>query len=306
MEQQTGLILKHDFDNKALNAIRTGSVKEGLGIGIDKVDEHLRFKKGQFVMINGHDNVGKTDWVLWYFVVLAKKHGLKFDIFSSENTSASVKTKIIQFWTGRKLLGMREEDFYRYSLEITNSFNFFRNDLILGAKEILNACRQTESSAVLIDPFNSLKVETANKHKEDYEICSEIRVFCNQTKKSVYVNAHLVTEAARRVYPKDHPNAGHLSPPEKADTEGGQKFANRADDFISIHRMTQHEQDWNKTEVHIRKVKETMTGGGVTMRDSPMKFKLENYSSFTIDGVDALSKPEPEQTQAKLTRNYDY
>ena len=63
-----------------LDNIREGRVKMGLGIGDDMSDQYLRYKQGQFVMINGADNTGKTTWILWYFVVLALKHKITFDI----------------------------------------------------------------------------------------------------------------------------------------------------------------------------------------------------------------------------------
>ena len=81
---------------------------------------------------------------------------------------------------------------------------------------------------------------------------------------------------------------GNLRPGEKADTEGGQKFANRADDFWSIHRMTQHPELWSTTEVHVRKVKETITGGSTTQRDSPILMKWENHCRYTINGKNPL------------------
>ena len=48
--------------------IKYGRVKEGLKIGIPEIDEFLRYKQGNFNLIIGHANVGKTYWVLWYFL----------------------------------------------------------------------------------------------------------------------------------------------------------------------------------------------------------------------------------------------
>ena len=62
--------------------------------------------------------------------------------------------------------------------------------------------------------------------------------------------------------------------PNKADTEGGQKVANKSDDFITIHRITQHPTDWMITEVHVRKIKDTETGGRPTSLDMPVKFEM--------------------------------
>jgi len=49
--------------------------------------------------------------------------------------------------------------------------------------------------------------------------------------------------------------------------------ANKADDFLTIHRITQHPTDWMITEVHVRKIKDTETGGRPTTLDNPIKFE---------------------------------
>ena len=46
-------------DLQYLEDFRTGKIKQGLGIGCD-LDNHIRFKKSQLVIFQGHDNVGKT------------------------------------------------------------------------------------------------------------------------------------------------------------------------------------------------------------------------------------------------------
>ena len=285
-----------------VEGLRSGAIKRGLGIGDKVADQHLAYKPEQLVFINGHDNVGKTDWILWYFCVLSKKYNLKWDIFSAENSIGSLKVKIAQFLTGINIFKIPELQLHRTFDEMSEMFNFIRNDRLFDAKQILEVSSGTKSNGLLIDPYNSLKGMGLgnNKHEEDYEICALMRIFCKQTHKSLYVNTHLVTEAARKKFPKDHVNEGHLMPPEKADTEGGQKFANRADDFISIHRMTQHATAFNVTEVHVRKVKETLTGGSVTPREAPLLFTMQDYCKFTIGGNNVLAKNETQQTITTL------
>lgn len=274
-----------------LEEVRLDKVPKGLGIGVESFDQYVQWKQGQFNMVNGHDNVGKTDTILWYFTNLARKHNKKFDLFSSENTYRSIYTKIFNFWTGKRLdrdFKGDEKGFKRVLNEITDCFNIIPNDKRYSAKQILDISTNTNADGLLIDPFNSLMTETGNKHQEDYDICADIRIFCTQTNKTTFVNAHLVTQAARNVFPKDHDYEGNLKPPEKADTEGGQKFANRADDFWTVHRMTQHPERWNITELHVRKVKETITGGSVTPRDTPIELKWEDHCKYFVGGVNPI------------------
>jgi hypothetical protein len=284
-----------------LDNIREGRVKLGLGIGDELSDNHLRYKQGQFVMVNGADNTGKTTWILWYFVVLALKHKITFDIYSAENSIASLKRDIMQFMTGKTLNKLTDLEYRRAFDEMNHYFKFIRNDIIYNIKELLAISAQSDSKCLLIDPWNSLKGSGGNKHEEDYEACGEIRVFCNTKKKSVYVNAHLVTEAARKKYAKDHEYEGHQMPPSKSDTEGGQKFANRCDDFITIHRMTQFEARKNFTEIHVRKVKETITGGSVTPLDRPLIFKMWNFTRFEVGERNPIANETGQGTPVQQT-----
>jgi hypothetical protein len=67
---------------------------------------------------------------------------------------------------------------------------------------------------------------------------------------------------------------GYICAPQKADTEGGGKVANKADDFMTIHRKTQHPTDWMITEIHVRKIKDTETGGMPTPLNNPILFEM--------------------------------
>jgi hypothetical protein len=51
---------------------RDGNIKHGLEIG-NGLDEFIRFKRKQVCIILGHDNVGKTYFINWYFLTLALK-----------------------------------------------------------------------------------------------------------------------------------------------------------------------------------------------------------------------------------------
>ena len=90
--------------------------------------------------------------------------------------------------------------------------------------------------------------------------------------------------------------------PNKADTEGGGKFSNRADDFITIHRHTQHPSDFNITEIHVRKIKETETGGRPTLKDDPIKFKMERGIYGFFDPATGFN-PLSDEASKKLREN---
>ena len=67
-----------------LNDLRTGKTKEGEKIGVDAIDKYLRFKQGNFVVVLGHANVGKTTLILYLMLMFAKRLGKRWLVFSSE------------------------------------------------------------------------------------------------------------------------------------------------------------------------------------------------------------------------------
>ena len=63
---------------KKLLDIKHGRVKEGLKIGVPDIDEYLRYKQGNFNLLIGHANVGKTTVIMYLFVIWALKHKKRF------------------------------------------------------------------------------------------------------------------------------------------------------------------------------------------------------------------------------------
>jgi len=115
-------------------------------------------------------------------------------------------------------------------------------------------------------------------HEYDYEAISEMLTMANANGIAVWLNAHAVTEAQRMKGPDGLPIA-----PFAEQTEGGGKFVNRADDFVTFHRKIQHpDAAMRRTvEMHVRKIRETETGGSPTSLDNPLMFEC-NFDRNTF------------------------
>lgn len=288
-----------------LASVRNGTLEQGLGIGC-YLDNYLRFKYGTFNLIMGQANVGKTDWIIWYLTCLTIKHKLSWLVFSSENSIGSLKRKILQFWTGSDLDKLSDEQFNRANFKMNNYFKFVNTDQLYTAQDLLNIFDQNkyQFEGAVIDPYNSLVVPPmVNQHTYDYEMASKIRLFCKRNNKTIYILAHAVTESLRKVHQKDHHYAGLPMPPNEADIEGGGKWANRADDFIVIHRYKAHESEWMITHVHVKKVKETETGGKPTFLDHPVHC-YKYFNSFTVMQVDPIKDLEVLPKPLPVNRNF--
>jgi len=284
------MILKDNETLNYLNAYNEGKIKKGLDVGC-LLDDFIRYKKGSFTMINGLDNVGKTRWILWYFLCLTKKHKLKWIIWSGENRAGQLKRDLIEMLTGEKLNNLLKSKVDHLNNKISKYFKIIDNSKLYSHKDLLNIFKKSDANGCLIDPFTGLNHDRrVNQFERNYQFCNDVREFCNQTGKTIYVNSHPQTEAARRVFPSDHVLAGHIQDPKKSDTEGGQSFANRADDFITIHRLISHPKLWNQTLIHIRKIKDTETGGKISFLDEPLVFDYNFGMGFTIGGINPLKQ----------------
>lgn len=271
-----------DYDDY-LQQVRDGTLKQGLTTGSPYLDEFFLFKEGNLVMTNGHDNTGKSVFTWWLLLLAAMYHGWRGIIFSSENTLGAFMRKMIQFYWGKSLYGKYAMNDMEYKIAkdfIEKHFALIKaQEDLYNYKDIINMVKKARKSLKydygMIDPYNSLKIDLSgfsklSTHEYHYEALSEIKSYGQQNNFGWFVNHHAVTAALRaKDGEKKYPVA-----PQKADTEGGGKVSNKADDFITIHRITQHPTDWMVTELHVRKIKDTETGGRVTPIDSPVKFEM--------------------------------
>tara|TARA_R110000803_G_scaffold13153_3_gene37150 strand:+ start:2896 stop:3765 length:870 start_codon:yes stop_codon:yes gene_type:complete len=281
-------------------------VKQGYDFGHYKIDEHLRFKRGNFNIILGHNNVGKTTVILFLMVLQSVNNNLKWLVFSSENTPESIAIKIIQFYLGKPINKVEEDELQKAMMFMMGHFiimdadkkMYSYRDLIEEATDINN---EEGIDGFLIDPYNSLKKEpkmyqALGGHEYDYEVATAFRNWAKQQKVSIWVNTHAVTSALRNKYPKDHEYAGMTKPPSVGDVEGGGKWGNRADDMWIIDRLISHPSLWMYTHIHCVKVKETETGGKPTPYEEPIQIRMKPGSAgFELDGESLLATAEKVQ-----------
>ena len=279
-------ISSDDDDFRWIDDYAQGKIQLGLSTGDARLDDYFRYKK-EFVIINGHSNVGKTTTALYLIANAAVRHGWKWVIYSSENRTASVKMTLMQFAVNKKVGDMnyfeRKEAYKwvgKHFTIISNAQTYSYSDIILFMEKIM---RQQEADAIFVDPYNSLKLDMRNNglqtHDYHYEAASEFLTFSKAHNVAVWLNMHAVTEAQRRKGEDGLPIA-----PYAEDTEGGGKFVNRADCFLTIHRKVQSQDPSIRklSELHVRKVREVETGGQPTPLDEPHKFVMNlSHTGFT-------------------------
>jgi hypothetical protein len=294
------MIIKVKEQINKLNAIRKGEFKEGLGLGIPDIDEHFRFKPTNFNVILGHANVGKTTVILYLMLAYSKKHDLRWLIFSSENEAYSILRKMVEYLEGLPINKISEDTMLERLSWLDDHFKIIDTNELYSYKKLLDLAGQIKDAwnydGLLIDPYNSLikdreLLKSVGGHEYDYQATTEMRIFCKTRQVSIWLNTHASTDALRKTHNDKHEYAGHPVPPMASDVEGGGKFVNRADDFIVIHRYIQHATDWMFSMIHIRKIKDTDTGGRPTSLDHPIRMRsVPNNVGFSIEGENILHK----------------
>ena len=281
-------ISSDDEDFRWIDDYANGRIPVGLDTGDAKLDDYFRYKK-EFLIMNGHSNVGKTTFALYMMVNSAVRHGWKWVVYSSENRTASLKMTLMQFAVNRKIGDMTFDQRKKAYKWINEHFTVISNNQVYSYSDILvfleKIVRQQECDAVFVDPYNSLKLEMSQNggspHDYHYQAASEFLTFSTANDVAVWLNMHAVTEAQRRKGDDGLPIA-----PFAEDTEGGGKFVNRSDCFLTIHRKVQAPDHNVKktTELHVRKVRETETGGQPTPIDDPISFTMNtSHTAFRIN-----------------------
>lgn len=295
-EIEAYLSSKEEIDNY-LHQWRTGTFKRGLTTGIDSLDRYFLFKEGNFNVFNGFDNVGKST-TLWYLILLSVlRHDWNWVIYSAENSNGAVLKRLIEFYWSEKIDMLTTEQFLQAKNFLNERITIINNKQLYNFKDILFICdnlkKEKNIKGCLIDPYNGLKIDLSDSsklstHEYHYEAASEMQMYAKKNNICIYLNCHVVTSALRL-----------KTAPMKADTEGGGKFANKADDFITIHRETQDPQTWMQTQLHIRKIKELETGGGYTPLDLPYLLIMNpNGCGFRdANGIDPIRKYHNERNR---------
>ena len=291
------MILKSGHSTKFLTDYRDGKIPKGLTLGC-ALDEHFVYKHNQLNVFLGHDNVGKTYFQLWYFLALATNHDLTFCLFCDENSAGKIMRDLVQMYCNKSFMDLTHKEIRRAEMKLENHFTFIDNRQRYEPTQVIDLYTESKANTLLIDPWNSLKTDLS--YSGNYDVLNELKMITKEGTNTIFINAHPSTASGRlgAVYPKDHFWRGQVRIPFKSDIEGGKSFANKADDFVVIHRLISHPDLWHYTMVEVAKIKDTDTGGKPTMLDNPIMLDYNFGRGLTCNGVDVIKRPS--QFQIKI------
>lgn len=282
-------ILEKGSDNQYLLDYKHDRIPKGLDIGCD-LDNHIRFKRGQYVGVLGGNNVGKTYFMSWYFICLTIRHNLTWGLWMDENKKGRVLRDLIQFYTGNKLKELTDEDILITADKIEDNFFFIDNTDMYNPESLLTLFESRNPDGVLLDPFNQLDIPIT--YSENIATVRNLKHWCKKTDTTLYLTMHPNTETQRKSsqFPEGHEWAGQPMMPLKHNSEGGSTFSNMSDDWINLNRLNKLESMKYWTMVDIDKIKDVDTGGEITNAEMPIMCNFNGGFGFIVNGVNPLKE----------------
>jgi len=284
-------------DFKWIEGYVHGEVEMGLTTGCLYLDQYFLFKK-EFVVIVGHSNVGKTTMALNMLLASAIHHKWKWIVYSSENKTGAVKMRLMEFCLNKPITFMNAEErqfafnFVKNHFVLINNYETYGyTDMLVFAEKLI---RQDGYQGMLIDPYNSLKLQMGksglNSHEYHYEAASELLTLSNKNNMAVWLNTHSITSAQRALG-----DDGLAMAPLGSESEGGSKFSNRSDSMLVWHRKVQAEDEDRRriTEFHVVKQRNKETGGQPTPKNKPVLFQINETMTGFATFISGLKLFEP-------------
>ena len=272
-----------------LRAVIDGTLRMGMPTGLNGLNPFWMFKEHHLVWVIGSDSVGKSNLV-WYLSILAAIfHDWRVIIHSAENQDGQLRKKLMEFYLGKPVKLMDDEeitiarDFIKDHFRIMSSTQMHTlDDFLLKCEIVID--EGFEANLVIGEPWNSFDIPaTIDTYRHNIHSLNMLRIF-KENYCSVYVCDHVNTAAARA---KDKDN--YALPPTKADCEGGQMKANKVDDFLVVHRVGNHPLRKRDTQIHVVKVRDEETGGGKTEKDSPVIVEMNgDFCGYKCNGQDPV------------------
>ena len=268
-------ITSHQEISDYCKGIYSKGYTKGLPTGVEPLNNHYTYRKGELTTMTGFANIGKTTAQLFLMIMASKLYNWKWLMYCPENEPVGdLMIDIAEMYIGNsadkdKNTRMNQDEFgmgIRWAYEHFTVITFDETPTV---EEVLKAFDDymsvTEIDGVSIDPLNDLRAaEKQSKYDYYYDALSNIRRFTKKHNVAFYLVVHPGTSATRR-----RNDDGTRPAPTMADVEYGAMFGNRTDNFIVFHRDP-FSDNWNITEIHIQKVKFQKLVGVPTPGDSPI------------------------------------
>lgn len=295
IDEELSFLSSNQSDEEYIRRYRAGLIPMGLPFGYKTMDKYLLLKEGEFYALLSHSHTGKSTVAFWLIFISAFKYDWSWVIYTGENRTSSVKMRFIEFYVGKKIKEISEDDFQNALKWVNERIFLINNDNMHDYKSLLSFAEKTSKyhsiKGMLIDPINALKMSEKSKYEHEVEMYTDMLLFTKRTNITLIVSLHTRTQAQR-----ERDNSGNQSMPFPADADGGAILYNKVDVFITMNRNIQDPHTWMITEIYVNKQRNKETGGDVTPKGDPITLRM-NYGTEFVDefGVIPLQRKVREQ-----------
>ena len=249
-----GVLNLDNIWNNVLNYNEKGIKNYSIGLG--NSDNFFKLAMGEWSVVTGIPNSGKSDIVDQICCNMATKYGFRCAMFSPESFPYEGHIKRIANKLNEK--NCTNEDLNNTKDFIQEHFNWIKIDLEnLTLKGILKAFRelvfQKGINICVIDPYNMLDHYAQRDYSYVGRILSQITQFCQQTKTHLFLVAHpRKIESIEGTYKK----------PTLYDISGSADFFNKAYNGLIIYRCIGQKSKYKSDaiKIYIEKVKRKENG----------------------------------------------
>jgi twinkle protein len=229
---------------------------ENFTIGLDGSDNYFKMSFGEWSVVSGIPNSGKSDVLDQVLCNITMRHGFRCAMFSPESFPYEAHIKRI----ANKLLSKNcnnddlnsvkdfiEEHFYWVKIDLEN----------LTLKSILDAFKklvfQKGINVCVIDPWNMLDHSAQRDHSYIGKTLSQLTQFCQQTKTHLFLVAH-----PRKI----ESEGGQYKKPTLYDISGSADFFNKAYNGLIIYRNIGQRTEYgsDSVRIYVEKVKRKENG----------------------------------------------
>ncbi len=249
-----GVLNLNNIWNNVLNYNENGIKNYSINLG--ESDNYFNMAFGEWTVVTGIPNSGKSDFIDQVLVNIATKYNFRCAMFSPESYPYEGHIKRI----ADKLNGKscNTDDLNNTKDFIEEHFYWIKIDLEnLTLKGILDAFRQLVFqkgvNVLVIDPWNMLDHSAQRDFTYIGKLLSEITQFCQQT------NTHLFLVAHPRKIESDN---GVFKKPNLYDISGSADFYNKAYNglvcFRSVGQKTEYKSDL--VTIYVEKIKRKENG----------------------------------------------
>jgi len=249
-----GVINVSDIWTSVLNFNENGIKNYSLGIGDS--DNYFKLAFGEWTVLTGIPNSGKSDFTDQILVNLATKYGFRCAMFSPESWPYEGHIKRIADKLNERSCSV--DDLNHTKDFIQEHFYWVKIDLEnLTLKGILDAFKQLVFqkgvNVLLIDPWNMLDHSAQRDFSYIGKQLSEITQFCQQT------NTHLILVAHPRKIESDN---GVYKKPGLYDISGSADFYNKAYNGLVCYRNIGQKTEYKSdiVSIYVEKVKRKENG----------------------------------------------